>query len=282
MIASSSDWLELAAPDRVEFARSPLALSLCQIKYAPMLIVSNPVAVAPFQQALLDDFPIISQEQQQNLTIQVQGDPAQQHTSVHSNAGSTVWRFTDTNDNWTLVLTSEFVTLETRSYNHFPEFLDRLAKVLRALIKHIHPRVCFRVGLRYINEIRTDSLDYSVVIRRELLGPLAVPQLGSFASQSVQHHVLNAPDGVTVNLQHGLLPGGSVVAPKPNVLPPSTPFYVLDIDVFREFKPNELPMKVQPILAHVERYHDIVSLLFRWSVTEPYTDTLGRRNNGAG
>ena len=280
MVDTGLDWLDLPAPERVEFERSPLALSLCQVSYASMLNVSSPPAVAPFQQAVLDDFPILTQEQEQNVKLQLQGDAALRHAAVQATAGSTAWRFADTEDNWTLVLTPEFVTLETRAYNSFPEFLGRLGRVLRALVKHIRPRVCTRIGLRYINEIRPAGLSWESVIRHEVLGLLAVPQVAALATQAVQHVRLNGPDGTTVNIQHGLLPEGSVVVPKGDADPQRTPFYVLDIDVYRQFAPNELPMKIDRICDRVERYHDAISLLFRWAVTEEYTSTLGRRADG--
>lgn len=280
MTVATLDWLDLVAPPRVVFERTPLALALCQIRYAPILSVSHPAAVAPFQQAILNDYPIASQEQ--NLSIQVEGELGknQAQASVQSGLGSISWRFTDTEDNWTVVLTPEFVTLETRAYNHFSDFLARLEQVLKALTKHIRPTVGVRIGLRYINEIRQDELDWTSVIRPELLGPLASPELAVRTHQSVQQVLLRWPgEDRGVNITHGLLAGGAAVAPRLNAQPPSGPFYLLDIDVYQEFQPGALTMKPGPVRERVREYHDVVSLLFRWSVMEAYSATLGRRED---
>jgi uncharacterized protein (TIGR04255 family) len=280
MTVATLDWLDLEAPPRTVFERTPLALALCQVRYAPMLNVSSPAVVAPFQQAILDDYPIASQEH--NVSIHVEGEfgKSQAQASVESGLGSISWRFTDTDDNWTVVLNPEFVTLETRAYRHFSDFLARLDRVLKALAKYIRPTVGARIGLRYINEVRQDELAWSSVIRPELLGTLAVPELAVRTHQSVQQVLFRWPEGDRgVNITHGLLSGGAVVTPRRNGEPPSGPFYLLDFDVYQEFKPGALLVKSGPICERVKQYHDVVSLLFRWSVTEAYAATLGRRED---
>jgi uncharacterized protein (TIGR04255 family) len=271
-------WLDLDVPPRVVFERTPLALALCQVRYAPMLGVSNPATVAPFQQAIIDEYPVSSQDQ--NVNIRVEGSLNQ--ASIKSNVGSISWRFTDTVDTWTTVLTPEFVALETRVYSDFSEFLSRLDRVLRVLAKHIRPPIGQRIGLRYVNEIRPGHSDWASIICPELLGALAVSPIAAYATQSIQQIQLRGPDGVGVNLQHGAIPGGTVVQPRPGADPAEGPFYLLDIDVFQEFKPGSLTVKAGVIRDRVERYHDIVSRLFRWSVSEAYTATLGRRLDGTG
>jgi uncharacterized protein (TIGR04255 family) len=278
MSIAALDWLDLSAPPRVVFEQTPLALALCQIQYSPVLSISSPVAVAPFQQAILDRYPVTSQEQ--NIKVQVEGNVVANQASVQSSLGSVSWRFADTADTWTVVLTQDFLTLETRAYHDFSDFLNRLEHLLRALSKHIRPRIGLRIGLRYVNEIRQDRQDWTTVVRPELLGPLAVPQLAGYARQAIQHMQLQGPDGVGINIQHGLFPEGTVVNPPLGSGPPSGPFYLLDIDVYEEFKPGMLSVKPAVICGYVQRYHGVVSQIFRWSVTEAYTATLGRRLDG--
>ncbi len=268
-------WLDLPVPPRVVFARSPLSLALCQVRFAPILGVSNPAVVAPFQTALADDYPAASNPEQ-NLDIRVSAGGAQ--ASLRSALGSVVWRFADLEDNWVVTLSTESVALETHAYNDFSDFLSRLGRVLKALTKHIRPMVGARVGLRYINEIPVTPDSWGSVVRPELLGPLAVPALAAKATGSVQQLALRGPDGVSVTVQHGLVPAGTVVVPRAGAAPSDEKVYVLDYDVYREYtKAEPLKMAVGGILDQVEAYHEAISLLFRWSVTENYRATLGRR-----
>jgi uncharacterized protein (TIGR04255 family) len=278
MSITASDWLDLDVPPREVFERSPLVLALCQVRYSPVLSVSSPMSVAPFQQAIIDRYPVTSEER--NVNVQVSGDFSTNQASVQSSLGPVSWRFADTDDTWTVVLTPEFLTLETRSYHDFADFVDRLDYLLRALAKHIGPRVGLRIGLRYVNEVRPDNQDWASVVRPELLGPLFVPALARHTKQAIQHVQLRGPDGVGVNIQHGLFPEGTVINPRPDVTPPSSPFYLFDVDVYQEFRPGVLPVKATVVCDHVRQYHDVVSRLFRWSVTEAYTATLGRRSDG--
>jgi uncharacterized protein (TIGR04255 family) len=276
MSTATTSWLDLDVPGRVVFTNSPLVLTVCQVRFSPILGVSNPTVVAPFQQAIIDQYPVASHAQDQNVQVHVEGSPGGNQASVQSSLGSITWRFTDFENTWTVVLTPEFLTLETRGYGDFSEFEDRLERLLGALDKTIHPTVGLRIGLRYVNEIRPAGGDWRTAIRPDLLGALALPPFGDTAVQSFQQLLFRQPDGVRVNLHHGLFPNGSVVDPRPGQMATDGPFYLIDIDVYQEFKPGELSMKPRAVRDYVRKYHEFVSTLFRWSVTEDYTASLER------
>lgn len=281
MVATTLDWIDFDVPERVVFEHPPLVLALCQIRFSPMLSVTRPAAVSAFQDAIINDYPVMKQSQEQNISFQVEGGPILNQASVESTLGSVTWQFKDVEDTWTVVLTPDFLTLETRAYNHFSDFLNRLEKLVGALVKTIRPTVGLRIGLRYIDEIRPGHAEWSHVIRPELLGALAVPQLGTIATLSIQRMHFRGPDGISINIQHGALPPGTIVNPRPNEEAPETAFYLFDTDVYQEFKPGELSVKPRIIRDHVEQYHEVASRLFRWAVTEEYTSTLRRGSNGA-
>jgi len=254
-------------------------LAVCQVRYSPELKVANPLAVAPFQEAISDLFPVLSPSQ--NVSIHVEGEIGGAQTSSQVSVGSfaqVAWRFSDNDDNWTLTLTPDSLTLESRTYERFPSYLARLESVLRALAKYVRPSIGTRIGLRYINEIRQDEVDWASVIRPELLGPLALPQFAHTAQQAIQQILLRGEEGVVININHGLLTG-NVVNPRPAAQPETGPFYLLDIDVFRDFKPGELLVRAAPVRRHVEGFHSLISQVFRWAITETYAETLGRRDD---
>src|SRR5205085_2135731 len=132
--------------------------------------------------------------------------------NVESGTGALQWQFADEDDNWNVVLTDSYLTLEARAYRDFQDFLRRFRRLVEALRDHIKPKVVTRIGLRYIDEIRTD-MPWPQVIRHELLGPLGTVELGAKTELSVQRLVLRYSASQAINISHGLFPKGSTVAP---------------------------------------------------------------------
>jgi uncharacterized protein (TIGR04255 family) len=275
----SFDWLDIPVSPRVVFETSPLSLALCQIRFPPVLSIAKQDWVAPFQEAIREDYPNGSPIQQ-NVQVQIQLSGA---SSVASSTGPAAWRFADLEDNWAVTLATDSVALETRAYQDFDDFLRRLDQMLHVLVQFVHPAITTRLGLRYINELRPGHNDWPSVIRPELLGAVAVPQFSTRTVQSVQQLALRDAEGAGINVNHGVFPEGTIVNPRPGDSISEGPFYLLDLDVFQEFSRRDvLPINVALICQRVETYHDAISRLFRWSITENFASTLGRRNDGIG
>jgi uncharacterized protein (TIGR04255 family) len=270
-----TEWLNLAAQPRKVYTHPPLTLALCQVRFATKLSVNNGASVAPFQDAIQDEYPDPAPPTQQVAEIQIASPGGRlEHPGGPQ---SVLWQFSDISGEWSVVLTQDFLTLETRSYDHFDDFLRRLERILKVLTDTIRPSVGRRIGLRYINEIRPGHRNWSRVIQPELLGPLAIDLFSQNCIQSVQ--VMNLKAGeARINLQHGAFSTGTTVKPKPGLEVPEEPFYLLDFDVYEEFTaPRTLPMDPSVICKHVATYHQAISKLFLWSVTEEYTATLEER-----
>jgi uncharacterized protein (TIGR04255 family) len=269
------EWVRAEAPERRVYVRPPLALALCQIRFSTRFGLGD-AGVAPFQEAIEEEYPN-PDRQQEVATIQVGGGAGQ--LGMQTQAPSTLWKFTDDTGDWTVTLTQDFVALETRAYADFDDFLARLRRVLQALVRTVRPGVGRRIGLRYINEIRSAEPDWSSVIRGELLGVLAFEPFRSHCDQSMQVLSLRAGEA-RINLQHGWFPKGTTVVPKPGTPADDQPFYLLDVDMFREFPPpKSLKMDASVISGYVEGYHATVSELFRWATTDEYRASLGERNH---
>ncbi len=271
------DIVRLPDPPRVVFETPPLRLALCQIRFPRLLTVANPPDVAPFQRAIKAEYPILPPGP--TLEFGVALGPG---ANLKPTPPVTEWRFTDRQQAWTVVLTQEFIAIETRRYDRFEDFLGRLRRLLTSLGQHLEPDAVTRIGLRYVNEIRVDELPWSEVVRRELLGPVAVPELSDLVRQSVQEIVLRSrgDDSQGVTLRHGVLPDGSTVAPLPGQEPPGGPFYLLDIDVARTFSIPNLPMMdPDEICQGVSEYHRVIKRVFHWALRDEYLSTLeGRRD----
>lgn len=264
---------KLADVERIVFQRPPLVVALCQVRFPPVLGVTEPSYVHPFQRALKPEYPILTPTTKVELQVELAPEP-----SVERRTLSPEWRFTDRKQTWTVVLTSGFMALETRQYTHFDEFIQRMQRVLTALVEHIQPAAVARIGLRYINEIRMPDASPVTAIRQELLGPLSHLELREHATLAVQELRLQFPDDESIHIRHGLMPEGTTVEPRPREQMPIGPFYLLDFDVFRTFPPDDLlGMDIEAIGNHISAYHDAIDRLFRWSITDDYTASLGVR-----
>lgn len=276
MASGLPGWENLGGHPWKIYEHTPLVLALCQVRFPTRLSVNNPGgAVAAFQDAIASEYPETPPSTQNVAQIHILGGETQ--VPVSPLAPPVVWQFADRKGDWVVVLTQDFVTLETRSYNDFADFLDRLGRVLAALVETVRPPFCRRIGLRYINEIRADHMEWQRIIRSELLGPVATEPFMSHVVQAAQQLVLRAGEA-QINLQHGVFPSGTTVQPRPSERVEPAPFYLLDIDVFREASADdELPMDPTQTCTHVQTFHDTISEIFRWATTEAYVSTLGER-----
>lgn len=267
------EMLQLPDMPQVVYKNPPLALAICQVRYNSILNVANVGFVAPFQNAIQSLYPQVTTIPSQEIQFNI----APSEFGIHQGNPSIQWQFSDVDDNWRIVLASNYFSIETRTYKHFDVFIDRLKGALDALVKYIKPTAVLRIGLRYINEIRSVDIHWSDIIRHELLGPLVSPKLISNATQAsaFQQMQLHFSDNQGISINHGLLSSGSAVRPRGGTQSLEQPFYLLDFDVYREFPaPKVLLMDPDSICRHVNKYHRAISQLFYWSVTEKYLSTL--------
>ena len=275
---SELDLSRLIDVPRTMLKHPPLVLALCQVKFSSLLGVTDRHLLA-FQRSVQSDYPIATSAEAIELTIG--RNPI--NTEIRSEQRKVPqWQFTDRNDNWKIVLSQDFLTLEARAYNDFDEFLNRLEDAIGSLAEYIQPTFITRIGLRYINEIRLNTLrtntHWNSIIRTDLLGPLVIPEFIGQASQiiSAQQLVFRYPGNRGVNIHHGLLAEGTTVQGHKKPQDISDPFYLLDFDVFQEFPlpGNVAEVDSSAIQQFVKEYHKVIYQLFRWSVTQEYISML--------
>jgi uncharacterized protein (TIGR04255 family) len=274
------DFLRLPDVPVVVFEQSPLVLTICQCQFTTVLGVNDPSFVAPFQRAIRQSYPVTKQVDQITVGIGFgSGDATVQEERKPSN----LWQFSDVEGVWTVVLAPTFLSLETRAYKHFSDFSERLHEVLVALTEHIEPTLGTRLGLRYINELRIAAGQEDWPIRSELLGPLAVPGLREYAVQAMQQLQFRYPDHQGVSMHHGYFPQGTAVQPLPGQKFLDQPFYLLDMDIFREFPiPGSEGMTMDPdvIGKRTEVFNKAAFRIFRWAITDDYASRIGGGRNG--
>lgn len=258
------DLLPLPDVERLPLTSSPLVLALCQIQFTTVLSVADATAVSAFHNAIRDRYPVANPMARIEVGI---GETNIRQTQ------SFQWQFTDLDSIWQVVLASTSISLETRKYTDFSEFLDRLGALLKSVIEYFHPPIGTRIGLRYINELRPTTMSWSDAISPTMLGPLGVSALygNSELLSSVQQIMLRYPGNQGITIHQGVLPGGTTVRQRPGEQILEGQFYLLDFDAFKEFPmPGGLLMESARICKHVEEYHRVIYRLFRWSITDEY------------
>lgn len=245
--------------EEVIFNNSALELCLIQVKYPPVQRFADDRYMLGIREALSSEYPLVNTEQGMNIVITPQG--------VNQTPGASMLRFTSIDSRWSVILASDFVTLETRHYTSFDELSTRFADVLSDIATHFHPRHLLRFGLRYINEFRHphgDSYEaWTRLLNPGLLGLGARGVLGGNVEQSIGEVLTRRDDGRLL-VRHGFLKGSTII---PTLMYPAKTgsFYLLDLDYYDE---AAVKFNVDIPVERMVRYHEFIHRVFRWSIGE--------------
>lgn len=238
------------------FSNAALELCLVQVRYPALPRFAEAGYLSNIQEALAEEYPLFGPEQSMNIVLTPQG--------VSQTAGGQNIRFNDIERRWSVILSSDFVSIETRHYSNIREFATRFSEVLRLVAVHLRPRLQLRFGLRYVNEFRHKQGDrynkWQQLLNPDLLGIAGRNVLGGTVEQTVGEVRTSRPDG-TFLLRHGFLDGTTVapLSPKP---PQSGPFYLLDLDYYLD---TPQPFDPRPT-ERMHAYNDYIYRVFRWSI----------------
>lgn len=243
--------------ERVHFRNSALELCLVQLRYPPIPRFSEEIFLLGIKEALAEEYPLISIEQGMNIVIGLQG--------ISQAPGSNMLRFNTIDSLWSVVLTSETVSLETREYNGISEFSKRLTDILNIIATHFQPRHQLRIGLRYVNEFRYPGWDSYDMWRKELNPGLlnldVNTVLGGTIEQTISEIRTRREDGIVL-LRHGFL-NGTTVIPTPKHPAKTGAFYLLDLDYYDE---TATKFSTTAPAERIESYNDFLYRIFRWSI----------------
>lgn len=241
---------DIPAVEHEVFPKPPIKAMLGQVRFPPVLRIADMASLAPFQDAIREDFPDFGQEQQFSFMLGPEG-PQGVTTSQ-------AYRFRSPDHAWSVLLAPEALTIEADPsvrYTSYDEFADHFRRVWSAALDHFKPSQVTRQGLRYTDHIEGDrpAREWSAYINEDLLGPLAGP-LGEGVAQSVSELRFARDDGVIV-FKHGMLPAG----------PEHKMGYLLDFDYAIE-RPTDV--NVDEVMARFDSYHEVLYAFFRWCVTD--------------
>lgn len=261
--------LVLTGEPRVVFQRHQIELALCQLRFPRILRVPEPGFVAPFQEAIRKDYPALTEQQQFGLVVGPEG--------VSQVPATKAWRFDDRDRDWSVVLASDFIALETRRYTRIEDFSARLKTILEAFAATLAPTLRTRLGLRFVNHLRHDAVatpaDWDRFLRSSLLGPLADEYLASKVEQAFQELRLPLTTNSSLVLKHGYMPSAASAPVEvfPGSAPAPGPFYLLDIDCAEEVQTD---FEVEPICDRVHDFNEAVREVFMWATRPEFREQL--------
>jgi uncharacterized protein (TIGR04255 family) len=243
----------------------PLASVLVQVRFSPVLEVSEEHLAGRVQKALREEYPFVRGETELAITLSPGAD------SPPMPIPTRLWRFVDADDTWRVTLASGFVSLETQAYAGHEDFFARLLRVLVAVEEIVSPPAAERVGVRYTQRL-TEPDDLSRLaefVRPEVLGAGAVRD-GNDSFSLCLTQANTQFDDVSLSARWGLLsPNAGIDA----VIPPlEQPNWLMDIDVYDERREAFAPaVLADRALAHSRRQYQF----FRWAVEPAFLLRFG-------
>lgn len=233
-----------------QFASPPLKAMLGQVRFPKLLKIAEPASVAPFQIAIADDFPTLTQEQQLQILLGPTGG---------GTGAQKLWRFTSDDRAWSVLLGIDSLTIEAEwtQYTEYTAWRARFERVWQAAVEHLGPSAVVYQGLRYIDHLERDlpGPEWARWINPELLGAVAVPLFADSLQQALTDLRFKTDDSM-LSFKHGIVGLG----------PENAPGYLLDFDCFTQSPPSGAD--TPSMLARFDSFHDIIWRLFRWSLTD--------------
>jgi uncharacterized protein (TIGR04255 family) len=264
---------------RVLYANRPLVEVIAQVRFPPILRIEADLP-ADFQDAIRASFPVLVQTAGVSATLgmppelagQVPAEILQQLAAFSLNVQSSTrsFMFKSEDENWSMALSRDSLSLTAAKYEHWEEFRDRLLTGLRALIDLYRPAFFARVGLRYRNVICRSDLGLAGVPWGDLLAPhiageLAVEPIAGDVVVAARQLGARLPDvGGQLLLRHGLTPKEGV----------DEMCFLIDADFYTAER-----TEVADVEHALGGFHGQAGRLFRWCIQPRLHDALDPRPN---
>jgi uncharacterized protein (TIGR04255 family) len=251
----------------VALSRAPLVNVIAQVRFPTIIkIESDAGFVAPFQEAIRRDYPILRPERQLGVLIGPAG--------VQPQDAGMVWRFeTRDPDAWQVTLASTFVSLSAKRYTRRSDLAQRLAVVLHALEAWLSPDVCDRIGVRYVDRVSGEQLSrLNQLVRSEVLGVAGDPRaMGDVeVVHALSDSLFRLGDSSELRGRWGTLPAGATY--DPGIEPARDASWVFDLDHYTS-KPEDFDLAT--IGHRVAEFCDRIYTFFRWAVTDDFLTEYG-------
>jgi uncharacterized protein (TIGR04255 family) len=269
--ATLKDMVDIADPvtvapvQEIGLRDAPLVRVIAQVRFPLVVAIEQRDFIAPFQEAIRADYPLLREEQTpQGFVIGPGG--------VSSVPPQRVWRFADVEERWRVTLAPDFLALETTAYTSRTDFFAKLQSLLHVLNERVEPKIVDRLGVRYIDRISgTAMARIADLVRPEVRGIA-----GTTASDHVQHALTEAVFLINrsrILARWGRLPAGATV--DSNAIEAiDEPSWILDLDMFST---ESFTFDVDRIVAEAKGFAERIYAFFRWAVTDEFLRYYGGR-----
>jgi uncharacterized protein (TIGR04255 family) len=261
--------------NREVFSNTPLALVVAEVRFTDSPRLRRQETVDAIAIALEDRFPIARSISglQISVTNQPGGAPLLEASQVDPQQHRTV--LTNTSSTESITIAPSSITYETTVYNEFDDLSTAVTTACEALIGADVRPALVRVGLRYIDEVRTpkpvtNMREWGKWIDNSLIAALAIgPDDVPVRAQGLITFDLG--DGKGLNFQYAALQEGAVV--EPTFLKrkqfEAGPFFVLDFDGYHDFSSeNPIQLDTTVIADVLSAVHHPAGAAFQRAITD--------------
>jgi uncharacterized protein (TIGR04255 family) len=245
--------------DDLPLEKCPLKEVICQIKFPPLLEISQKLPVQ-FQTRIRKRFPDFSQRP--NIVLDsIQPLPSD-------------FEFINSDDNIRVALTYSSLAIATTNYISWESFRKQLNFVFNSFIKVYGEVPTSRLGLRYVNELtlentETTSINELLDSLNNNLNCLIINDSWTLPNKAL-HQLSIGDDDNEITIRYY-----AEFQPKTKI--------ILDFDYYRTLTSNVI-FSENDILLLLDKYHTKCYDLFRWSIKdnklEIFNPVYSERKNG--
>lgn len=264
MMCTVRELIDDLVVDRPRLANAPLRAVISQVRF-PRLLSLDDNDLSPLQRVLAPRYPLLSQERAFQMNVASSPSPSAFFTPTGSE--QRIYRFSDTEESWTVTIGPETISLETNAYDGMHDFLLRWVDVIESAVNALSLSAQLRLGLRYINEVTAPGRTAEQLqgwLRDELFtlvgahGPQTAEPLHTFSQV-----LFRQPDGSLCNLRHGLAP---------NPEEESETVFLLDLDCYSE---QSCKFDLEGQVRRLVEFNQAAFEIFDWAFPESTKDAFG-------
>ena len=253
--------------EEIPLPGTPLVLALAQVRFPPIVsIETNESFIGTFQERIRNEYPVLTPDDEMAVLIGPEGPVERERHRV--------WRFSQHKGDWQVALTKDFIALSTNRYTSRADFLERLETLLAAVEETISPRVCTRLGVRYLDRIINSAhlARISELVNDPIQGAARSSLGGSDVAEThaLSDHLYQLPDESALHARWGFLPGGATFDTA--IEPAESESWVLDLDAYTT-EPTDWSAAV--LVDRSRLFSERIYRYFRWAVTNEFLTEHG-------
>ena len=250
---------------REVYANAPLVFVTCEIRFPLVPRLTDDDILNRLVEQFSDSLPIPT-----TAMVQWADDDTDDGDGTQR-----LLRFSNRDRTSSVVVTRTSLAIETTAYSEWSAFRSLIMQAISVVASNARVAGVERVGLRYIDEIRvpetiTDASQWSDWVAADVLSHLkTMPDMSpaGFTTAAVlhngNHHML---------VRYAAMVGPGVVGDKPlrrRRQPPDGPFFVIDVDSYRDTSgPEMIDFDTEPVATVLDELHEPIGRLFQRSITD--------------